>query len=250
MQPGADHLAVEDAGDLETTVALARREDRPPAHRNEDDQAHHREAEVGDPPRPARRDRGTDQQGEGHADRTRHRVDGGERSRPVLAVVVADDAGHQHHQQGPADAAHHRAGQRDRPRRTEDEDRDADTDEADGDDHCRAPAHPVDRPHAEHAADQQADAERAAVQGGHHPGQAELLAQFAEDDADAEGADEHRIADGRGVGQAVPTEAGGCDLGGGEHRFEFRSGRRRCHGGFRLSRRGGCPPGCRPRWCG
>ena len=55
----------------------------------------------------------------------------------------------------------------------------------------------IDQLHAEDTREQQADAERAAVQRGHHAADAELVAQFAQHHTHAEPGDEEAVAECR-----------------------------------------------------
>lgn len=156
-----------------------------------------REDEVRRSPRPAGAQRATDDEAEGDAGDAWGAVDGSERGGAMLAVVIADEAGHHHHQQRAAGTRERGAEQCDRPAGPDAEQHHASGQARRGDgEHLPAPD-AIDQLHAEDTREQQADAERAAVQRGHHAADAELVAQFAQHHTHAEPGDEEAVAECR-----------------------------------------------------
>ena len=82
----------------------------------------------------------------------------------------------------------------------------------------RLPAtEPIDDANPANAGEQRGKPERRAVHRRNHAGKVELLAQLAEHGADAEAADQQGVAECRGVGESIPPELAGDQMGSNSH---------------------------------
>ena len=185
-----------------------------PGNRREGEHDHGGQDQVRRPPRPVQCQRGTDDEAERDTGKSRGAVDGGEGGRTVLAVVIADQCGHDHHQQCPAHAR--RAPCRPGSRATQGRGRTCVMPQviatADTNSDCRRPSRSTMRTPQMPAASE-ANPKRRAVQRGDDAGEVELLAQLTEHDSDAEPADQQGVPERRGVGEPIPPELVGDDGG-------------------------------------